>query len=304
MFDITVLMEGDEMSHTDYYIDYATDNINLKNIDNPILLYSGISKFDNDWTSIVHKHNYLELFYIINGKGKAIIDNTEYSINPNDLIVVNPGLLHTELSNSNDQLEYIFLAIDNIKLKEMEPNSIIPQNGDIISPVISFGSSNNKFLNCFSELLSETSNKSDGYFYVCKNLVSLILLYLLRIIYARSQNQNKGINEDYEIVKTFIDANFSKQICLDDLAGKTYVSRYHFSHMFKKETGYSPIHYLTSKRIEEAKLLLLTTPNTITNISQMVGYDNPVYFSQIFKKITGISPKSYREKNFFEYPSK
>ena len=53
--------------------------------------------------------------------------------------------------------------------------------------------------------------------------------------------------------------------------------------------------YIISKRLYEAEILLQNTDYNVTEIAEIIGYDNPLYFSRIFKKAKGISPSEYRK---------
>lgn len=53
--------------------------------------------------------------------------------------------------------------------------------------------------------------------------------------------------------------------------------------------------YILNKRIYNAEALLQNPQYNITEITSIVGYDNPLYFSRIFKKAKGISPSEYRK---------
>jgi YesN/AraC family two-component response regulator len=57
------------------------------------------------------------------------------------------------------------------------------------------------------------------------------------------------------------------------------------------------INYLITRRVAEAKKLLLTTNATVEEISRQVGYENSNYFSMLFKKINGTSPGRFRQEN-------
>ena len=52
--------------------------------------------------------------------------------------------------------------------------------------------------------------------------------------------------------------------------------------------------YIVSIRVTNAQMLLETTNYNVTEIGNIVGYDNPLYFSRIFKKQKGVSPSEYR----------
>lgn len=83
---------------------------------------------------------------------------------------------------------------------------------------------------------------------------------------------------------------------LEELAASINYSVPYFSSMFKKAVGESFVQYLTRLRIEQAKLLLLTTDHKTFEISESIGFENYRSFNRIFKKETGVSPSDYRRQ--------
>ncbi len=69
-----------------------------------------------------------------------------------------------------------------------------------------------------------------------------------------------------------------------------------FKRRFQVATGYAPLDYVQSLRIEEAKQILETTDQPIDSISGEVGYCEPAAFRHLFKRTTGISPLQYRQR--------
>ena len=65
----------------------------------------------------------------------------------------------------------------------------------------------------------------------------------------------------------------------------------------RQETGISFHHYLNNVRVTKAKELIRTTNLRLTDISQMVGYDDQSYFTKVFKRTTGVTPGEYSKKN-------
>jgi len=65
--------------------------------------------------------------------------------------------------------------------------------------------------------------------------------------------------------------------------------------MAKEKTGYTPIKYILTKRIDLAKSLLESTDMPINSVMERVGFDDASYFSKTFKKMVGYFPKGYRE---------
>ena len=81
---------------------------------------------------------------------------------------------------------------------------------------------------------------------------------------------------------------------IEELALQARVSPSHFSTLFRKETGHSPIDFLIRQKIQHAARLLATTQEPILSVSESVGYEDPFYFSRSFQKIMGCSPRTYR----------
>lgn len=92
----------------------------------------------------------------------------------------------------------------------------------------------------------------------------------------------------------YIDINSSENISVQDVAKEVCFSANHFSRVFKKETGYSFVAYLTFIRVQKSVWLLRNTDQSIEQIAFEQGFNTPSYFSRIFKKLVGISPSEYR----------
>ncbi len=110
-----------------------------------------------------------------------------------------------------------------------------------------------------------------------------------------SESRNTRETNTIERAKTYIDENYSKDISLDDVSRVVDISPYYFSRVFKDETGQNFIDYLTERRIDKAKDLLLSDDRlSMKEISVMVGYSDPNYFSRIFKKNVGTTPTEFK----------
>lgn len=81
---------------------------------------------------------------------------------------------------------------------------------------------------------------------------------------------------------------------LTTLAGELGLSRFHFARSFKSSTGTPPHAYLTSLRMERAKMLLTSTNISIAEIALKVGYESSQAFSRVFRKQFHCSPSNFR----------
>ena len=93
-----------------------------------------------------------------------------------------------------------------------------------------------------------------------------------------------------------INERYMTDITLEELAGAAGVSVQHFCRVFRSVTGMRPVEYILSKRVSEAKLLLVSTDMKIGEIALRVGFSEQNYFGIIFRRYTGLTPTDYRRQ--------
>lgn len=97
--------------------------------------------------------------------------------------------------------------------------------------------------------------------------------------------------------KLFIDKNYFRPLLLNDIAGEAFISRFHFSRLFKKIYGSTPHQYLTRVRINHARLLLENNMS-VSQACYDVGFESTTSFTALFFRYTGSKPSAYRTKYF------
>jgi two-component system response regulator YesN len=88
--------------------------------------------------------------------------------------------------------------------------------------------------------------------------------------------------------------NLAEPLRIEQISASVFLSPDHFSRVFSAVLGQSPNDYLRHLRVEEAKLLLTTTDDSVTTIAMAVGFNQPAYFTRVFHTITGKTPREYR----------
>lgn len=131
---------------------------------------------------------------------------------------------------------------------------------------------------------------------------SLLHHYLASMRYLASYRaaSQPAEQEGHDIVKAsihFMKENIEKRITLQDVLHYVGYSASHFSSLFKKQTGYSPLNYFNLLKVERACRILRTTDMLIGQISLKLGFEDSLYFSRLFHKAKGMSPKQCREAN-------
>lgn len=99
----------------------------------------------------------------------------------------------------------------------------------------------------------------------------------------------------------FIRANVGRKITLHELAQMAGLSDFYFSHLFKEMTGQSPTEFIIYSRIDQAKVLLVTTHLSIGEIANQVGYSKSSNFIQMFQNRVGCSPLRFRKEEMANY---
>lgn len=95
--------------------------------------------------------------------------------------------------------------------------------------------------------------------------------------------------------KIFIDENFAGNINLDAIADEAFFSKFHFIRLFKMAYGKTPHQYLTTVRIDNAKLLLQSGAS-VTEVCFAVGFESLTSFVGLFKKLTRLTPSAYQQQ--------
>ena len=126
-------------------------------------------------------------------------------------------------------------------------------------------------------------------------LEAMLEALILRIAAAETQNVST-LSVDPRIANAM--EHFHRDIAapggVNELARVAHLSRSQFSLLFRQGTGRTPQQYVEERRLEMAAYYLRTTAMSVTEVSAMVGFENPFYFSNRFRRRFQKSPTLYR----------
>lgn len=265
---------------------YPFENNEIKSLD-ARLLYVTYSKYERDWSSLPHTHHFTELCYILGGKGFYLIEGQKIPVQKDDFIIVNSNVSHTETSDGSVPLEYIILGVEGLDF-------FLEGNREHI--IFNCREDHADFLFYMNTLLSEMEEKAPDYELICKNLLEILIVRLLRRHAPLTFKAVSPVKSTRECIKLkqYIDANYNQDITLDTLAQISHLNKYYLVHAFSKHFGCSPISYLCDVRIQASKELLASTNHSITEIAQSSGFSSQSYFAQCFQKRCGMTASAYR----------
>jgi AraC family transcriptional regulator of arabinose operon len=123
---------------------------------------------------------------------------------------------------------------------------------------------------------------------------NLLEQLLLRCANCLPRDKGKAIDPRIRAARTYIEAHYTTDIVLADIAAASNLSPSRLSGLFKQETGASVMAYRNELRLVKAAQLLLHSNLRIAEIGNRVGYTEQAFFSRIFRKHLGMSPRQYR----------
>jgi YesN/AraC family two-component response regulator len=120
---------------------------------------------------------------------------------------------------------------------------------------------------------------------------------LKRIEEALARQQKVG-SETQRVVRkamAYIHEHYAEDISREEIARHIGVSEGYLSGCFRDEAGVSLIVYLNRYRVNQAKRLLQSGTESVTNVATSVGFSDGSYFSRVFRREVGVSPLAYRK---------
>lgn len=118
---------------------------------------------------------------------------------------------------------------------------------------------------------------------------------LCEILHGLLDYRNSQIPAPIQLAQTFMQSHFTNpNLSIDQVAQHTKLSRAHFTRLFTKHVGCSPLAYLNTLRLERAIDFITGSQHSIASIAHTVGFHQASYFNNVFKKHYGYSPGKLR----------
>lgn len=233
------------------------------------------------------------LIYCVEGSGWFEIEGVRQKVNPEHFFILPKGKAHSYGCSSTNPWTIYWLHFDGEKAGFFsegldKPMMVSPQKNSRIEDR----------LQLFEEIFATLKN---GY---SKNNLDYSISSLFHFLgslkflgaYRESIFNNQTPHDETDDAIHFMRENIHKRITLTEISNHVGFSESHFSTLFRKKTGFSPLNYLTQLKIQQACHFLDFSDMKINQISMSIGFDDPFYFSRIFTKTMGVSPSEYRSK--------
>lgn len=152
-----------------------------------------------------------------------------------------------------------------------------------------------EYTRIFKQMIQEMQRCQANYEELLVLLLNQLFIFIHRSLTKERKLENIFLDNEMEIAMQYFNDNYNKEISIKEYASSRGMSVSWFIRNFKRYAGATPMQYIMSIRIFNAQALLENTNYSITEIGNIVGYDNPLYFSRIFKRQKGMPPSAYRK---------
>ena len=248
------------------------------------------------------------MVYVDGGEIIAISDGKGRSLSQGQIIFHSPGELHAHVSNhvTHNNMLVISFSTDSPAMKFFDKK------------IFTLGKTEKTLLSLFIKEASVALGKIPGNYkesaplrFESSSEIHLQLLdcylteFLLVLMKGGEEADEKASKQTprelahssiTELVIAYLSENVTSAVSLSDICAKFYVGKSHLCKIFGEHVGMTPIEYLTSLKMTEAKKLLRRDDISIGAISDTLGYSSIHNFSRAFKKAVGVSPREYRNK--------
>ncbi|WP_088105318.1 AraC family transcriptional regulator [Halalkalibacter urbisdiaboli] len=257
----------------------------------------GYKQCEPTWYHHPRQQSFHSVWFIAKGKGEFVINGTSYPAEPGKLFFFEPSMICERSTDFNDPLEYYFIRFSYASafLEKEQWNFELEKNIDF--PLTGMYNVQNiaHVMNVFEQL--QHLRKRRGAIVAMKRKMLFWELLLMIIQDFRSQKLTGNTTNAIDSTIDFITTHYQENITLERLARMAGMSVSHYSRLFKKFIGYSPMDYLRHVRMDRAKELIVLSDSRLKEIAQSVGYHDEFFFSRTFKKVVGVSPTEFAKKH-------
>lgn len=231
-----------------------------------------------------------QILYVANGKTHFWFDGKKEIVSAGHMVLYKPEEIQKYVYYLEDNPEVFWIHFTGSDVK-----NILAYHGISLDEHVFYCGVLPDYKALFRKIIQELQLCRYGYEDYIASLFNDILLLV-----DRQQHEQKkatgNVQEQIERAAAYFNENYNTKISIDDYAESLHISTNWFIHNFKQYAGMSPAQYILSLRMVNAQSLLERTTYNIKEISEIVGYENPLYFSRVFKKEIGKSPAQYRKE--------
>ena len=245
-----------------------------------------------------HAHDFLELYYFLDGSVTYYIEDQVYDLCPGDLLIIPAGKMHRPvIANEHAAYERMVLWITPQYLQSIDsPAGDLQKNLQTVGEhgyCVPFRGDETVFVTALLKtLLYMQKNDTDPKF--CAGAVELYLWTIFRS-YGVVDTTHRSETQVIPQVIRYITEHFSEPLTLEDIAAKFFVSKSYLNRHFKAYTNATVYAYIMSLRLTHARRMLREGIPAV-EAGRECGFSDYSTFYKAFKTQTGFSPQQFKSR--------
>ena len=262
----------------------------LNIMDDPLLPFRIRSRLEASKNPPPNWHENTEVLYFASGSGFVRYNESQFSVQAGDLVVVNSEMIHSVYSDEHMVFHCVILDRDFCTANGIPTTNLYFQE-IIREPQIKAA---------FLQIIENYDRfNRERVFYDVAAIRSAVLtfLYLLCRDYIIREGSSANLHRN-DMVKTamiYIRKHLAEHLTLDEISQHVGVNKHYLSREFKRIIGKTIFDTILLLRCTEAKQRLLEGM-TVTEAAHACGFENLSYFTRAFKKYNQSLPSSYLQK--------
>ncbi|MBE5041020.1 AraC family transcriptional regulator [Ructibacterium gallinarum] len=244
------------------------------------------------WNFKEHGHSFFELHIPTSDYAKYIINGNEIIASKGTLLLIPPHQTHhlIEVSDNFSEFVFGFGIAETLELQKLLTKNIHHYY---------FAEANTYIYTLIDNILKNTLQEYVGYGVAIENQLSCIFIEILQNILKNStlkseQNYNITNTTRVRLAINYINDNISN-VTVNDIANSLHISTRQLNRIIQLALSMTTIELITDRRIRAAKKMMQDSDNSMTIISELVGFKSLQHFSKTFKKLEGVSPSVYKK---------
>lgn len=232
-----------------------------------------------------------QILYIASGKAHFFFDGVETIVSAGHMVIYRPKEEQKYYYYGVDQTEVYWVHFTGRDVKKLLHKYGIEDHVHVIHTGTSL-----EYKYLFLQMIQELKLCKADYEDLLVNHLHHLLIRIHRTLLTEPYSKSRTHAKDFDEAVQYFHKNYHTEININEYAATHHMSVSWFIRGFKEYTDSTPTQYILSLRISNAQILLETTDYNITEIAEIVGYENPLYFSRLFKKQVGVSPSDFRKQ--------
>ena len=240
-----------------------------------------------------HYHEFDKIVLLLSGRVDYAVESVSYALRPWDILLVKHHVIHKALIDKSVPYERIILYLDGGYFERLQPEAGLmncfeqaDRSGEYrLVPDAEQRAALERTLQAYERAAGDTQFGAQT---LCDSYI-LQLLVLIGRMNAAPRREEQRFDPKIRETLSFINENLGRELSVDALAERVYLSRYHFMRLFKAETGSTVHAYVRQKRLLYAARLI-REGTSANQAAEAAGFSDYSAFHRAFRSSFGISP--------------